>query len=150
MSDIHYYETNVSWKEGRVGNISVNGKPDITVATPPEFPKGVPNIWSPEDLLVASVNTCVMTTFLAIADNSNLSFTSYSSDAKGKLEKVDGKFMMSEIELKPRIVVTTEKDQERAKRIIEKAEHNCLISNSVKTKVILSPEIVLEETLVNP
>lgn len=141
MPDVHFYETSVSWDKDRIGTISADGMPDVTVATPPEFPNGVPNIWSPEHLFVASVNICLMTTFLAIAENSNLQYKSFSSKAKGKLEKVDGKFMISEIELNPAIVVTQEKDLERAKRIIEKSEQNCLISNSAKSKILLNPEI---------
>ncbi|MFO7444817.1 MAG: OsmC family protein [Ignavibacteriaceae bacterium] len=144
MPDVHYYETTVKWDKDRIGNISADGMPDVTVATPPEFPKGVPDIWSPEHLFVASVNICLMTTFLAIADNSNLQFKSFSSKAKGKLEKVDGKFAISEIELNPSVTVTQEKDVERAKRIIDKAEQNCLISNSIKSKIILNPEVNLE------
>lgn len=46
----------------------------IEVATPPEFPKGMEGIWSPEHLLVAAVNSYLMTTFLAIAENSKLEF----------------------------------------------------------------------------
>ncbi len=44
----------------------------IEVATPPEFPKGIAGIWSPEHLLVAAVSSCLMTTFLAVAENSKL------------------------------------------------------------------------------
>jgi peroxiredoxin-like protein len=143
MTDIHFYETNVTWNNGRTGHISSAGLPDVQVATPPEFPKGVPNIWSPEHLLVAAANVCIMTTFLAIADNSKLEFKSFASKAVGKLEKVDGKFIISEIELFPQVVVTREKDIERGARIIEKAEANCLISNSLKSKVFLKPDVKL-------
>ena len=115
----------------------------ITVATPPEFPGGVPNTWTPEHLFVASVNVCLMTTFLAIAENSKLEFVDYSSDAEGKLEKVDGVYMISEIILTPHISVKFEKDIERAQRIIEKAEYHCLISNSVKTNIVLNPIIFI-------
>jgi peroxiredoxin-like protein len=143
MADIHYYETTVAWNEGRTGHISSQGMHDVQVATPPEFPKGVPGIWSPEHLLVAAANVCLMTTFLAIAENSNLQFNSFKSRAIGKLEKVDGKFMISEIEMYPEIIVAQEKDVERGVRIIEKAEANCLISNSLKSKTILKPEVKL-------
>ena len=84
-----------------------------------------------------------MTTFLSIAENSKLEFIAYKGDSKAKLEKVDGKFMISEIELMPIITVSSEKDKERALRIIEKAEHHCLISNSIKSKVELKPEIII-------
>ena len=145
MENQYYYNNRVDWKEGRIGSLSEESLPDIEVATPPEFPQGVPNVWSPEHLFVASVNICLMTTFTAIADNSKLSLDSYSCDAKGKMEKIDGGFMFSEIELYPKIVVTEEKDLERAERIIHKADKICLISNSIKGEVILKPDIKLKE-----
>lgn len=143
MDDIHYYQTSLKWNEGRIGTLSAETLDSFKVATPPEFPKGVPNTWSPEHLYVASLNACLMTTFLAIAENSKLEVVSFSCESKGKLEKVDGKFMISEVELMPEIKVTSEKDKERAARIIVKAEEHCLVSNSVKTKMILSPTILV-------
>ena len=140
MEGTFYYNTQVEWKDGRTGNLSSSGFPDINVATPPEF-MGVHGIWTPEHLFVSSVNICLMTTFLAIAENSHLHFSKYSCEGRGKLEKVDGKFMISEIELFPKITVKKEKDLDRALRIIEKSENACLISNSIKTNVILKPEI---------
>lgn len=141
MENVHYYNINVRWDEGRIGTLSADSLPDIKVATPPEFPKGVPGIWSPEHLFVSSVAICLMTTFVAIAENSSLPFNSFSCKAEGKLEKVDGNFMISEIELKPEIIIPEEKYLEKAGRIIEKSDKMCLISNSVKTKIILNPEI---------
>ncbi len=143
MEAVHFYETTVTWTKDRIGELTEPTLPAITVATPPEFPKGVPNIWSPEHLFLASVNVCLMTTFLSIAENSKLDFSAYTADSKAKLEKVDGKFMISEIELMPKITVSSEKDKERAIRIIEKAEEHCLISNSIKSKVHLNPEIII-------
>ncbi len=145
MENFHLYSTSLEWNKGRIGTLSAPGLDNIKIATPPEFEKGVPNTWSPEHLYVASVNSCLMTTFLAIAENSKLSFESFHCDAVGKLEKVDGKFVISEIELNPQLVITFEKDTDRALRIIEKSESNCLISNSIKTKIILSPEISVKK-----
>lgn len=141
MSDIHYYTTTVEWKEGRIGNLTELTLPTIEVATPPEFPKGVPNIWSPEHLYVAAANVCLMTTFLAIAENTKLEFISYKAEGIAKLEKVEGRFMISEIVLKPQIKIVKESDKERTEKLIHKSESACLISNSIKTKVILEPEI---------
>ncbi len=148
MENIFYYKTNVTWKFRRIGELNEGGMTPITVATPPEFPGGVPNTWSPEHLFVASVNVCLMTTFLAIAENSKLDFVEYSSDAEGKLEKVDGRYLISEIILNPKISVKSEKDIERAQRIIEKAEHHCLISNSIKSNIVLNPIVFIESNKV--
>lgn len=145
MENIHFYNTAIRWEKGRRGTLTAPDLPNpITVATPPEFPKGEPNIWSPEHLYVAAANSCLMTTFLAIAENSKLDFISFDSSATGKLEKVDGSFMISEIELKPVVILKEEKDKERALRIIEKSERACLISNSMKSRVMLSPEIIIQ------
>lgn len=144
MENIHFYNTAIRWENGRKGKLTSPELPEtIIVSTPPEFPKGEPNIWSPEHLYVAAANSCLMTTFLAIAENSKLDFISFDSSATGKLEKIDGNFMISEIELKPVVVLKNEKDKERALRIIEKSESACLISNSMKSKVILSPEVII-------
>jgi len=132
------YHTTVKWTEQRKGVISCAGKPDVPVATPPEF-KGHEGIWSPEDLFVASVNICVMTTFLAVAERAGLAFSAYESIAEGRLELVEGKFQFTAITIKPTITLKAVADAAKAKELIEKAEANCLISNSMKTRVLLEP-----------
>ena len=139
-SKIYTYHTSIKWTEQRKGVISCAGKPDIQVATPPEF-KGHEGIWSPEDLFVASANICLMTTFLAVAERAGLAFSSYDSAAEGKLELVDGKFQFTAMTLKPTITLSANVDAEKARELIEKAEANCLISNSMKAKVSLEPTI---------
>ena len=143
MEDIHHYKINVKWDEGRIGTLSADSLPNFKVATPPEFPKGVPGVWSPEHLFVSSVAICVMTTFLAIAENSSLPFNSFSCEADGKLEKVEGIYMISEIELRVEVEIPEEKYREKAGRIIEKSDKMCLISNSVKSKILMKPSILV-------
>jgi peroxiredoxin-like protein len=135
-SKVYTYHTSVKWTEQRKGVITCAGKPDIQVATPPEF-KGHADIWSPEDLFVASANICLMTTFLAVSERAGLAFASYESSAEGKLELVDGKFQFTAITLKPTITLAASTEAAKAKELIEKAEANCLISNSMKAKVTL-------------
>ncbi|MCH7827531.1 MAG: OsmC family protein [Bacteroidetes bacterium] len=143
MENTHIYKTNVTWKEGRLGVLSSDGFSPFDVATPPDFEKGVPNTWSPEHLFVASAAICLMTTFLAIAENSKLEFESFECSATGKIENVDGIFMMSEIELKPVVKISDPTKEGRTLRIIEKSEKLCLISNSMKSNITLNPKIVI-------
>ena len=145
----HIYTVDLSWKSDRKGEISspeLNEK--IEIATPPEFPKGMAGIWSPEHLYTAAVNSCFMTTFLAIAENSKLEFKSLTCPAKGKLAKQDGKFVMSQVILEPVIPIYHEEDKEKAEKIMIKAERACLITNSIKAEVILRPQLELAESLV--
>ena len=142
--DKHSYNVSLKWEEGRKGIMHSPELPTkIEVATPPEFDKGIPGIWSPEHLFTAAVLSCFMTTFLAISEFSKLEFKSFDCDAEGVLDKVDGKFLMTEINLKVRLVIDNESKKERAERILEKSEVACLISNSIKTKVNLFSEIIL-------
>lgn len=145
MNTQHHYQVKISWQNDRKGVASSDVLPStIEVATPPEFDKGMSGIWSPEHLLVAAANSCLMTTFLAIADNSKLNFISFESNAIGVLDKVDGKFMIVEIILHPTIVVDSAETVERAIRIIEKSEAACLISNSLKSKIVLQPKVIVK------
>lgn len=148
----HQYNVDINWNQDRKGfmcspELNEGNNPSancIEVATPPEFPKGMPNIWSPEHLFTASVSSCLMTTFLAIAENSKLEFSAFSCKSKGILEKVEGKFLMSEVILKPTVIIKNDKDVDRAKRILEKSEAACLVSNSIKSKITMEIEIKVQ------
>lgn len=146
--DSHFYQVDITWSQDRKGIMcspEITAQPGacgcIEVATPPQFAKGIPGIWSPEHLFTAAVSSCLMTTFLAIAENSKLEFKAFYCSAKGKLEKVDGKFLMTEVILEPTVTILQEEDQEKAQRILEKSETACLISNSIKARVTMKPKI---------
>jgi peroxiredoxin-like protein len=149
MNNAHYYEVDLDWQSDRKGKIrSPVLNQTIEVATPPEFPKGIAGIWSPEHLLVAAVSSCLMTTFLAIAENSKLEFASFTCNANGKLEKIDGKFMISEIVLRPELIIKNESDKEKALKVLEKSEAACLISNSVRSKIVFVPVVHKKDLVV--
>jgi peroxiredoxin-like protein len=138
----HFYNVDLKWLEDRKGIInSPELNSSIEVATPPQFAKGIEGIWSPEHLLTAAVNSCFMTTFLAISENSKLEYSNFACNAKGKLEQVEGKFLMTEILLEAILTISNEADKEKAERILQKSEVACLISNSIKSKVSLTTHI---------
>lgn len=148
----HSYNVNIHWTQDRKGMMcspeleskETNNTNCIEVATPPEFDKGMPHIWSPEHLFTAAVSSCLMTTFLAIADYSKLEFVSFKCRSKGILEKVDGKFVISEVLLFPEVVISDESKRERTERIIEKSEKACLISNSITSKITMETKISVQ------
>jgi organic hydroperoxide reductase OsmC/OhrA len=148
----HTYSVDVKWTQERKGtlcspelkNETTNESNCIEVATPPEFPGGMPNIWSPEHLFTAAVSSCLMTTFLAIAEFSKLQFVSFKCSSKGILEKVDGKFVISEVLLFPEVVITDETKRGRTERILEKSEKACLISNSITSKITMETKIIVQ------
>jgi len=146
----YYYNVDVNWENKRKGIVcspELNKKNGvcIEVATPPEFPQGIEGIWSPEHLFVAAVSGCLMTTFLAIAENSTLDFTIFRCAAIGTIEMIEGKLMMSQISLKPTVVIHNDTHRNKAMRILKKVESACLIANSIKSKI--TTELVVQ---VNP
>ncbi len=151
--EAHYYNVDINWENNRKGVMcspELNEKKGICieVATPPEFSKGMEGIWSPEHLFVAAVSGCLMTTFLAIAENSTLEFSNFRCQAKGKLEMKDGILMMSEIILKPTVVIQNEAYKDKAVRVLKKAENACLISHSIKSKITMEITIEVKPILI--
>ena len=134
------YENHIAWKSARRGVVRATGKPDLDVSSPPEF-KGEAGIWTPEDLFVGSLNTCILMTFVAFATRKGLEFASYECRAEGRLEFAEGKYRFPEVKLYPRVVVKSPADVERAQVILESAHANCFISNSISSAVTLTPEI---------
>ena len=141
-SEEHIYDVTINWKEGKTGVMnSEKLEQEVEVATPPEFPGGVEGIWSPEHLFTASVGSCLMTSFTAIAEYSKFEFDSLKVKTLGTMSKVDGKFVMSKITLKPLLTISDEKYEKKAHRLLEKAENICLISRSIKSEIDFKPEV---------
>lgn len=148
MNEKHCYEVDLEWNFERKGTLSSPVLPlKIEVATPPDFPKGMKNIWTPEHLFVASVNSCLMATFLAIAENSAIEFISFESNATGTVGKIEGKLTVIEIVVKPKILIAQAIHEEQILHILELSERQCLISNSIKTKISLIPNISVQQQL---
>ena len=117
------------------------GKPDVAVGSPPEF-KGFPDNWSPEDLLVGALNTCIMLTFFALAQSKGVEPAAYQASAEGLLENVDGKYRITEVTVSPTVVLKSQADLEVARELMNgKVEANCFITNSISGKVKLVPEL---------
>ena len=140
-----YYRTTVRWTAGKRGEITCEdpAKPTMEVATPPEF-KGEPGYWTPEDLFVASLNACLMTTFFAVAAREELEYLAYESSAEGLLARAEGRPMaFTRVTLRPFITLPADGDPDLARVVLEMAEQGCMISNSVRCQVLLEPQFIV-------
>jgi len=138
--DVHHvYKTKLSWKEGKIGVFKSDGKPDLDIATPPGF-HGPEGFWSPEELFVASAEGCNMTTFLAIIHRRDIEIESYESESEGVLETTDDGIMFTKIIIRPKVKVKNPEDVEKVKTLLERAHKYCLITNSIKTEVVVEVE----------
>jgi organic hydroperoxide reductase OsmC/OhrA len=101
------YRANTTWSSARRGALSAVGRANIVVGSPPEF-KGDGEVWAPEELLVGSLNTCLMLTFLTMAQARGLTPAGYESEAEGLLENIEGKYRITEVTVRPRVVLKEE------------------------------------------
>jgi peroxiredoxin-like protein len=134
MQEKYEYEVALTWKGERNGVLEGAGLPALDVSAPPEF-AGQPGKWTPEQLLVGATSSCLMTTFLAIAEFSKVAVKFFRSKATGTLEKIPGEgYRFTEIRFVPEIGVYPH-DMEKARRALAKAEKSCFVSNSLKATV---------------
>jgi len=137
----HTYSARLSGGPTGYAPVSVNGVPELRTAPPADF-GGPGDAWSPEDLLMAAVESCFLFTVRAIARASKLEFTSMELEGAGTLDRKDGVTRFTEIVLRPRLVLSCDADREKAMRVLEKSEKSCLISASLSTPIRLESEIV--------
>src|SRR6266446_576402 len=136
------YKAKTTWTSARRGLLSAVEKPNIVVGSPPEF-KGEPDVWTPEELLVGSLNTCIMLTFLSLAQARGLTPAGYESEAEGLLENVEGKYRITEVTVRPCVTLKSGTELEPARKTMESVEAHCFIANSINARVTLTPEFVV-------
>jgi peroxiredoxin-like protein len=144
-AEIHRHEfrfpVEIAWDGGRRTTASVDGKQPLPIATPPEFKGSDPDLWSPEDTLVAAAGSCLAVTIAALAEREQLPMHELSVDAAGIVgRRPDGRFGFTRIEQ----TVTAESDDEHAtalRAVIAKAEATCLVSVSLDLPVQTTIEI---------
>ena len=135
------YKSSVAWQENKKGILTSLGKPNIPVAPPPEF-KGYVGVWTPEDLLVASANSCYLLTFLFYINKENIELITYECEAEGILKLVDKRLAIAEVKLMPRISVRlSNENAEKLNSLLGLSKQHCFIFNSIKAKVEIFPEI---------
>ncbi len=129
----HIYQVSLSQSDHLVKTDGENA-PSIFGGAPPQF-GGSPDNWSPELLLMASIGQCLFLTLVSIARASRFAFQSYESRINGKLEKTSHGLAFTSAAIEISFVSD---DELKAKKLIEKAEKNCLISNSLNFPVTVS------------
>jgi organic hydroperoxide reductase OsmC/OhrA len=130
----HRYEVDlVSAAEGAVS--TVPGRPALPGGPPPEF-GGRGDSWSPEHLLLASLNLCLKTTFDAVARRAGLTVSRYASHALGVLDKTSEGLVFTEFRVDVQVDARPE-DVEQVRKIAQSAKKHCLVSAALRTPVVV-------------
>jgi peroxiredoxin-like protein len=137
----HVYTARLTGGAEGYAVVTATGVPELRTAPPADF-DGPGDAWSPEQFLMAAVETCLLFTFRAVAQASKLEFTSLEVSGEGTVDRKDGATRFTQIVLHPRLTLPPGADRARALRVLEKSEKACLISASLSTPVRLESEIV--------
>jgi organic hydroperoxide reductase OsmC/OhrA len=121
-------------------------QPSIVFSAPPEF-QGEAGRWTPGHLFLASVAGCFLSTFSGMARFSKFEFLSLDLEVEGVLSKEEEGWRFAQVNFQPRLKIAEGKDRDRSNRLFEKAEKTCLVARSINGKVILEPEVIVEEEI---
>jgi organic hydroperoxide reductase OsmC/OhrA len=136
----HIYSVSANASAESLVTLSANGVESISSAPPLEF-DGPGDQWSPESLLVAAVADCFILSFRAIARASRLDWSDLSCDVDGALDKSDGGPRFTAFTVRVRVTIDDVANTDKAEKLLQKAEHACLITNSLIADSHLETEV---------
>lgn len=131
---------------GSAGPVSVSSVklPDLQTAPPPEF-DGPGGMWSPETLLCSSVADCFILTFRAVSRMARLEWQHLDCRVEGVLDRVDRVPQFTRFGTFATLTVPVNTDVAKARELLERAEHTCLIANSLRGSRALEAQVVVAD-----
>ncbi len=152
MSRTATYHTTVRWTGEHWGHIEMGNGPEMKFSAPPDA-QGHPGVLTPEDAFVAAANTCVMMMFIWAAERFQLNLLSYECRTDGtKLIELDRTEIFTKLYFRPAIRVARDGERKevveaRIRRALQAAQKYSLVANSVKSEIVIEPEIIVTETV---
>jgi organic hydroperoxide reductase OsmC/OhrA len=147
----HAYRLALRWDSADDGTIDyrsysrrwiarVEGKPDLIGSADASF-RGDPSIYNPEDLLVASLSSCHLLSYLALCARKQVRVIAYTDDARGRMVTSGGGGRFAEVVLRPHVTIAAG-DLELARALHHDAHQACFIAASVNFPVTVEPTVV--------
>lgn len=130
----HTYSVELAWQGESTAVVHTNENPALHVGPPPQF-DGPNHLWSPEDMLLSAIQTCLMTTFFSFVRRRPFEVYDFQSRIEGTLDKTSEGLVFTEIRME--VDVETE-DPEKAEKLLHTSEKYCIISNALKKKPLLT------------
>lgn len=116
--------------------INIEGKPVLNVSAAKAF-KGDPELYNPEDLLLSSLVSCHMMSYLYVCAQNGIEVLEYSDNAEATLEvAADGSGRFVAVRLKPNVKISNSDKIELALELHKKANQLCFIANSCNFPIL--------------
>lgn len=141
----HHYAASASARA--IGSVTITAPALslIDTAPPPEF-DGPEGTWSPEVLLCAAVADCFVLTFRALARAAHFNWIALDCRVAGVLERAGDTTQFTRFATAARLTIPKSGDHGKARLLLDRAEHGCLIGNSLRGERTLSTDVVSAET----
>ena len=150
MSRTATYHTTVRWEGGHWGHLTMGNGPEMRFSAPPDA-HGHAGVFTPEDAFVAAANTCVMMMFIWAAERFKLRLLSYECRAEGtKRIELDRTEIFTRLLFRPKIRISGRGEAKdvvegRTRRALQAAQKYSLVANSVRSEIVVEPELSIEE-----
>jgi organic hydroperoxide reductase OsmC/OhrA len=147
--DAHRYETRLHWS-GSTGLGWDHYDREHAASAPPAEQelrlttgesKGDPAVLNPEQLVVMAASSCQMLMFLHLAAKARIDVVEYEDEASALMPLDDEPVRLTQITLRPRIVVAGEGSEERVRKLAQTAHEHCYVANSLRSEVTLEPRV---------
>jgi len=136
-----YLFKNTVYREGdKSAKTIFSGPGELKIGPAPEF-NGKPETLNPEEMFVAAINSCIMTTFFYFVRKSNVEILSYYSDAEGQVEKGKEGFRFTNVQIHAKVMLSDHGFAEKIREFGNLAEKYCLVSRSVACPVHYELEV---------
>lgn len=128
---------NAAPSNGARVRLTAESKAPLEVTIPAEFRGGYPGMWSPEDLLVASVASCYVITLRGVAAHRGLTIRELNVEGVGHVtRRAEGRVGFVVIELRVELTVD-EECVEQAERVARAAKQRCLVGHALEIPIEL-------------
>ena len=150
MSRTATYHTTVRWDGEHWGHLVMGNGPEMKFSAPPDA-HGHAGVFTPEDAFVAAANTCVMMMFIWACERLKLTLVSYECRTEGtKLIELDRTEIFTRLLFRPKIRISAGGEAKdviasRTRRALQAAQKYSLVANSLKSEVVVEPEVVIEQ-----
>lgn len=148
MTFKHHFKAAINWtfnqnqeQSGRKfysksHQITIEGKPILNISAAKAF-KGDPELYNPEDLLLSSLVSCHMMSYLYVCSQNGIEVLEYSDNAEAVLEvSADGSGRFTEVHLHPKVKIANQDKIQEALDLHTKANQLCFIANSCNFPVL--------------
>lgn len=142
----HLFQLKADWPGGRNSEGFIEAGNLKTKISIPKEMDGPGIGTNPDEMLLGAAATCYLITLAAMIERSSLPLKQMELESVGYVDVTDGVITYKKIVHKPTVYLqptATEREQEKLRRLVDKAEQSCMISRAIKGNV----DFELEPTL---